>query len=646
MFAAYISLSASSLVTQFVNELGDTSLGSNPKRSQELWSDYRVALIQQQVLSSKKAEIHFNVQQNLRLVSWSRIDNKEELKSQLDSDLRYESDEAYIIASYLKWGEDCCKYLVGDFTFLIYNEVSGNIFFARDQIGARPLYYYRDRNSLFIASSVAFFHRFSNWSRDVSQEWMARYVMDCSHDWEMTAYSDIKKVPPAHYLYYQSDKKKLIKQCYFEFCPEPSLFLDSDEEYIEAYKELLNQAVKCRTKGDLVEGSELSGGLDSSSITAVLAHNLYQPNRQLHTFGDSESVMAFECIYHMSRTVPMNMFHFITRKSVSTFSQSIELDCYGMPIDNSTASVMSLIFEQCQKLRVESLFSGFGGDEFVTSEAPVALVEFWNDKRFSLFLNRQRGNLITKPLHVLRWIYLFYKYNNNSITSRRLRASGELAWSLNPLNKEIVSKYDLKSRYISSLSYDANKNTQNEFALQDRWSPALISRMETGSQIAAHYGVEYKWPLLDLRLLKFFLSVPSSQKLGPQQVGRYLHRRAVKTFLPDKITNNTKDMIQASFFRKVYSALIKNNAYLFNSHRLAKKNERSKASFFNQIGKNEKVIEPTLYRDLDQRLQCILEQEKISFLVSKSNNHSSLEARMAQRQLSQISNVSKWLSRK
>ena len=66
--------------------------------------------------------------------------------------------------------------------------------------------------------------------------------------------------------------------------------------------------------------------------------------------------------------------------------------------------------------------------------------------------------------------------------------------------------------------------------------------MENCSLFAAGYGIEYSWPLIDLRLVNFFLSVPSQQKLGPKGVSRYLHRRAIKGVVPDLIAQKSKEM--------------------------------------------------------------------------------------------------------
>lgn len=640
MFAAYLSLDGLNESDQIVAKYCSDSVLPNFKQQREIWKDSRAVLIQSQVVKHKQVTISHH-KSGIRLVSWSRIDNKAELGEKLNGSLieKNLTDDEAIIASYITWGTACCEHLIGDFSFLIYDPNSELVFFARDQIGVRPLYFYKDKQRLLVASSVQLFEYFPNWDRELNEEWMARYIIDRSPDWRQTAYKNINKVPPANYCLVDLNKRQLLTSKYFEFKSEADLVLKNDEAYVEKYQELLNQAVKCRIEADEAVGSELSGGLDSSSVTALVAKNMSAPGRLLHAFGGSEGKVAFDCVFEFTQHIPMSMFHFQTARSQSFMSSELEWECYGMPMDNGTVTASSSFLEGCRQNGVSSLFSGFAGDEFVTSEAPVALVEFWKEGRYKLFLSRLRGNWLTKPIHIFRWLVLFYKYKNNSITSRRLMSAGELGWSLNPIKQSVISRYDLRSRYFSVLKYDAEKNTQNEFALQDRLSPYLVARLETSALIAAHYGVEYKWPLLDVRLLSFFLSVPSDQKLGPKQLGRYLHRRAVANLMPKRLSSKGKEMISINFFEKAYSALVGNARFMFKMKKQAKKNN------LNQLEKKIAISrEAQDIKGFNSIILTVVDEDKVSNLFRKSNSNSRYEKQSANHQLSRIKCLSEWLS--
>ncbi len=96
-----------------------------------------------------------------------------------------------------------------------------------------------------------------------------------------------------------------------------------------------------------------------------------------------------------------------------------------------------------------------------------------------------------------------------------------------------VREFDLHSRYMDTARFDAGYKTLNDFTLSKRWAPFVSIRTETGSLLTTARGVEYRWPLLDYRLIQHFLATPTEEKYR-RGMGRYLHRRAVSKLVPRK----------------------------------------------------------------------------------------------------------------
>jgi len=92
-------------------------------------------------------------------------------------------------------------------------------------------------------------------------------------------------------------------------------------------------------------------------------------------------------------------------------------------------------------------------------------------------------------------------------------------------------------------AYDFGDRTLAEFCL-DRWegNPDLTARLENCTLVAAGHGLDHRWPLLDVRLIAFFLAVPAEETFGPDGMDRYLHRRAVAGLLPDSVVWNDRSM--------------------------------------------------------------------------------------------------------
>ncbi|MCI5131492.1 MAG: hypothetical protein D3904_08190 [Candidatus Electrothrix sp. EH2] len=100
----------------------------------------------------------------------------------------------------------------------------------------------------------------------------------------------------------------------------------------------------------------------------------------------------------------------------------------------------------------------------------------------------------------------------------------------------------MKNRYLATARYDAGWQRLNDFVLGNRWAPFVSVRTETGTLLAAARGVEYRWPLLDHRLIQHFLATPTVEKYS-RGIGRYLHKRAVDDLLPHKVAwKQGKDM--------------------------------------------------------------------------------------------------------
>jgi len=534
-------------------------LANIPYDDSECWqaevAESRITLAQQRKWNTPQSKLAKGIVQhpptNSKIIAWARIDNREEIKKQLPEDLHdlCKTDEGVVLAAYLKWQVQTTSKLVGDFAFAIYDGRDNSVYCGRDHLGVRPFYYYFDGKQFVVASSLAVLNQLPL-DLSLSEQWLARYIVSRSEDWQETVYTKIKKLPPAHQLKFKDEKISL--QRYFDFSYDSDLILGSDKEYVDAYREILDQAMACRALSDYPVGSESSGGLDSSTVTALTSRFMARPGKDLHAFGYDEAEYTSGCIISVSQTNPVAMTHFVSHTRGGSDEDIVERfrKCHGAPSEHSNGISHHMFYEVAEQLGIRTLLSGFGGDEFVTNAAPIALVEFWRNKQLGLFLSRQRGKLL-KPFHTARWLYQYYRYDNHSQVSRNLAEVMLKNWQLKLLSDEIADKHNLQSRVVRKDIYDGEKNTQNEFMLDDRWSPNVTARLENCTLMAASYGIDYRWPLLDIRLLKFYFSTPPEQKLGPAMMGRYLHRRAVANVLPEFITWKQKDMAPFKFWERL-----------------------------------------------------------------------------------------------
>ena len=466
------------------------------------------------------------------IVFWGRLDNREELAQSLSissQELKFLLDPQLILRTYLKWGNACTTRLFGDFSFVIYDILENRLFCARDHMGIKPFYYY-DSNDIFIfSSSMCLFHRIPNLYLKPRMEWATRFLLSHSlaMDFEATAYESVFKLPPAHHCIVTTDK--LVKTRYFAFHTD-KIQLKKSEEYVDYYREQLDAAVKHRVQIDTPLGSELSGGLDSATVTAYAAKHYPGSLIDLHAFGFAHFKQEPQQILRVSQHLGIPMTHVCCNQPLFEANTS-PFKILGAPVQQSNAVLYEIFYEIAAKHGVRTLLSGFGGDEFVSSiYGHLYLNELLNDKKYIQLYQNFSGNALGRALRFSKFLWNYP--NQCDVESNGVTGGYNKQWINHVVKDELVHAYALKDAYdVQRISRHQNLD---QFTLENRLAPFVSTRTEECTLMAGTYGIEYRWPLLDVRLIQAFLSIPSSEKYH-RGVGRYLHKRAIGKMVPENI---------------------------------------------------------------------------------------------------------------
>jgi asparagine synthase (glutamine-hydrolysing) len=217
-----------------------------------------------------------NASGDLVIVFNGEIYNFIELRGQLLSHgytFNTQSDTEVILAAYSKWGADCLKYLDGMFSFAIYDSIGGKVFFARDRAGEKPMYYYYDNGTLFFASELKALLANRELPRKIDPISFDCYLSMGYIPGELCILKGYNKLPPAHAMEFniKSGGKKIWK--YWEI---PNKSVDqsiSPSDLLDKYENILESSVKKQLIADVPVGVLLSGGVDSSLITAMAARS-------------------------------------------------------------------------------------------------------------------------------------------------------------------------------------------------------------------------------------------------------------------------------------------------------------------------------------------------------------------------------------
>jgi len=350
-------------------------------------------------------------------------------------------------------------------------------------------------------------------------------------DFETTAYHKILKLPPASQINITPTDFTMKK--YFEFHTE-KVSARSPEAYVLLYQEQLERAIKTRIKTNHPLGTESSGGIDSSTITAYAAKYFERPLDDLYTFSFAHLEDEARHILSVSQQYNLSNNYICCDALDNKFEYNHALRTLGSPVEHGNATHHQIFYDLARKHHIRTLLSGFGGDEFVTSiHGDLYLYELLNNKHYRTLYANLLGNPVTRAL---RFAKLRYKTTaSGGKISRRMQNAFQSRWPDVIISDDLVSAYGIQEMYHARGEFDHGYASLDQFTLENRWAPFVSTRLENCTLMAASYGIEYRWPLLDPRLIQCFLSIPSSEKYK-KGMGRYLHRKAISGTVPDNIT--------------------------------------------------------------------------------------------------------------
>ncbi|MBC8373444.1 MAG: asparagine synthase (glutamine-hydrolyzing) [Planctomycetes bacterium] len=211
----------------------------------------------------------------LALVYNGEIYNYRQLREELTAkgrQFRSASDTEVILEAYRAWGTDCVAHLNGMFAFALYDVGAGRLFLARDRAGQKPLYYMHDGERLVFASELKAIMADPSFRREIDLEALDHYLAYGYVPGALCMLKGVAKLPPAHCMTCDLDRREAKIWRYWQL-PDPpgDRHARSEEELLDEYHELLRDSVRRRLVADVPVGILLSGGIDSSLVTAMAA---------------------------------------------------------------------------------------------------------------------------------------------------------------------------------------------------------------------------------------------------------------------------------------------------------------------------------------------------------------------------------------
>src|SRR5216683_68893 len=231
-----------------------------------------------------------NDDESIWIVFNGEIYNYRELRAELEARgtrFRTQSDTEVILRAYEAYGTECVTHLRGMFAFAVLDERARQVFLARDRVGIKPLVYHWDGRRLLFASELKGILQAADVPRELDLEALGEYLGYHYVAAPRTIFRAVRKLPPASTLTVSLDggAPRLSRYWSLRFSPQPRV---TEDEWIEGLQAQLAQAVRSHMVSDVPIGAFLSGGLDSSTVVALMAQASSTPIRTF-SIGFAES---------------------------------------------------------------------------------------------------------------------------------------------------------------------------------------------------------------------------------------------------------------------------------------------------------------------------------------------------------------------
>lgn len=478
-------------------------------------------------LSEKGKQPMFSNSKNECIVLNGEIYGYQELKKKYsDYNYRGTSDTEVILAMFQQKGQNLLEELPGMFAFAIWDEEKQELFCARDRFGEKPFYCAIGKNGEFIfASEMKAILASGLIKPTVNQEAISHFLQYGYVNAQQSIYSNIFTLPPAHYLVY-SDGKVQVKRYYS--IPKNDLKINLSEAK-EEFSRLLKIAVQKQLIADVEVGSFLSGGLDSSSIVAMV--NEFKPKQTTLSFGYSGENSELKFAEEIAKKYKTNHIEIHeNRGDIAADLQKIS-PYFDEPISDMSYTPQ---FKICQAAarHLKVVLSGdvgdelFGGYHFYTVEQEMRNHFSYNNillkfglKQFGKF---RETSFVTQQNNKFKNILDFHQNKVRNFFDQNERKS-----------------LGIRSNFSQSFSFDIDPNSLNDIMRVDLEKYVPGNMLMKSDRMAMANSLEVRTPFLDKDFAEFCIQLPENLKIDCENE-KIILRETMQSYWTQNISNRSK----------------------------------------------------------------------------------------------------------
>ncbi|MBI2722897.1 MAG: asparagine synthase (glutamine-hydrolyzing) [Bacteroidetes bacterium] len=515
----------------------------------------------------------FSSDKRLAITYNGEIYNFIELRKELEKEgfrFQTETDTEVILAAYQKWGRDCFHKFNGMWAIALYNCDTKELLLCRDRFGVKPLYYIFKPNDIFAFASETVAFKYLEDFKLVQDEDLISRAIDNPVLIEGTGHTiwqGVHQILGGHFIEITNKTTSIQQKRWFEI-PKKTISISYDEAKEEFFK-LSREAVKLRLRSDVPIATALSGGLDSSSVYAML-HYLKKQNlnsERVDYTNIKGFVATFEGTQQDETDYAKAVVEFCNGEAefIKTDFDSIirNIESSTRLFNDITATPINVLGDVYKSMRHNKYLvslDGHGVDEMLygyrslvgmaITQAIVSLDKDYEKDLSQTYLdmfhsefrqeemvklnNRyvQLKDLLSINSHLGKIKYSFKQHIKKVFTkgSETFQLSDHL--SLSSLSKTSVAK--LKQLSDKPIDLNFYNIAEKELAI-DFYYRNIPYNMRDFDRAAMQHGIEIRMPFMDYNLVNFVFSLPMEYKVGHGYSKRIM-RDALKTILPEKIS--------------------------------------------------------------------------------------------------------------
>jgi asparagine synthase (glutamine-hydrolysing) len=482
---------------------------------------------------------------DLALVFTGRIDNRDELRDAFDraaiSPLG-ESDAAYALAAYQRWGEDFPGQILGDFAFALWDGKRRRILCARDPLGVAALYYYTDGHLFVCASELHQLFSDPRVPMKPNEEMVAETLSSLPREAEETLYQGVYRLRASFMFIVTANG--VTRRRYYDLDPARSVEYRSDDDYAEHFRAILFEAVRCRLRSHGLVVADLSGGIDSSSVVAIATRLLETRSANVDAFetmsidhdlpeaDERRHVALAEAAFNLrTHHVPASLRPLEWYRETARHYRDLTYNPSGSAID------LAAVFRSFEDARVS--LTGEGGDDFFGGSG-FGYADLLRGLRFGAVLRRLRFDremrrndpMFDAPLRLL------FRNGILPLVPKPLKQMVKPLFIRDDLPFSIAPEFARRARYNERMSRQPVLPRCRDLAQQDVYRTYsagwMAQALEPVDRYAASAGIEMRHPFYDRRVMEFAFAIPESQRLRGLET-KFVLRRAMRGIVPASI---------------------------------------------------------------------------------------------------------------